>query len=96
MAVIPMKADPDFAEMEEKAFSTIESDLRLMVAEIEAGEAARADAARDVKDSYLVAKSKGFNVKALRRLIALRRKDAAAEAEIEDALGLYKRCMSML
>lgn len=91
-----MKVDPEFAAMESKVLAGLEADLRLMVAEIEAGEAARADAARDVRDSYLVAKSKGFNVKALRRLIALRRKDAAAEAEIESAVDLYKRCVGML
>ena len=91
-----MKADPEFAAMEAKVLAGLEADLRLMVAEIEAGEAAKADAARDIKDSYLVAKSKGFNVKALRRLVALRRRDADSEAEIEGALAMYKRCMSMV
>ena len=91
-----MKADPEFAAMEAKVLAGLEADLRLMVAEIEAGEAAKADAARDIKDSYLIAKSKGFNVKALRRLVALRRRDADAEAEIEGAFAMYKRCLSMV
>lgn len=82
--------------MEAKVLAGLEADLRSVVAEIEAGEAAKADAARDIKDAYVVAKSKGFNVKALRRLVALRRRDADAEAEIEGALAMYKRCMSMV
>lgn len=91
-----MKADEDFAGMERKAFAGVEADLRQWLAEIESHEAAKADAARDIKDSYVVAKSKGYNVKALRRLVALRKRDAASEAEVEDALVLYKRCVGML
>lgn len=96
MGVIPMKADADFAEVERKAMESAERDLRQWLAEIEAHEAAKADVARDIRDSYMVAKSKGFNVKALRRLVAERKRDRGSEEEIQAALDLYKRFAGMV
>lgn len=96
MSVIPMKADADFEAMERQVMEATERDLRQWLAEVEAHERARADVVRDIKDSYLVAKSKGFNVKALKRLVAERKRDRAAEEEIQAALDLYKRFAGMV
>ena len=49
-----------------------------------------ADIQRDKKDRFAVIKSKGYNVKALRRLLADRKKDAGQEAEIKDVMEQYK------
>ena len=96
MSVIPMKADADFEAMERQVMEATERDLRQWLAEVEAHEAAKADVVRDIKDSYLVAKSRGFNVKALKRLVAERKRDRAAEEEIQAALDLYKRFAGMV
>ena len=47
----------------------------------------------DQKDIMAEAKSGGFDVKVLRRLIADRRKDAADLEELETLLEVYKRAL---
>ena len=50
----------------------------------------------DQKDIMIEAKSAGYDVKVLRRLIADRRKDAADLEEMETLLEVYKRALGML
>ena len=50
----------------------------------------------DQKDIMLEAKSAGYDVKVLRRLIADRRKDAADLEEMETLLEVYKAALGML
>lgn len=47
------------------------------------------------KDVYAEAKGTGFDVKALKAVVALRRQDAAARAEFETTLELYKSALGM-
>lgn len=50
----------------------------------------------DLKDLYAEAKSAGFSVPVLRRLIKDRTKDAADVEEIEALLDVYRRALGML
>lgn len=50
----------------------------------------------DIKEIYAEAKSNGFDVKALRTIIRLRKQDAAERAEQEAILEVYMSAMGML
>lgn len=54
------------------------------------------DLRSDQKDIMTEAASAGFDVKVIRQLIALRRKDAAEVEEQEMLLEVYKRALGML
>ena len=69
--------------------------LRSIVDRIERLEEERKALSADVKDIYAEAKSAGFDVKVLRQLIALRKKDDAEVAEMETLLDVYKRSLGM-
>ena len=48
---------------------------------------------RDQKDLLTVAKSKGWNTKALRRLLAERKRDAADLAEEQETVEAYRNLL---
>jgi len=78
-------------------YGRIEGDrLRGLVERIERLDEERAALAGDIKDIYAEAKSAGFDVKVLRRLVALRRLDAAEVEEQEALLDVYRRALGML
>ncbi len=52
-------------------------------------------AADDVRDKYAEAKSLGFDTKALRQIMRLRRKSATERQEEESILDVYLRALGM-
>ncbi|MYZ48511.1 DUF2312 domain-containing protein [Propylenella binzhouense] len=50
----------------------------------------------DIKDVYAEAKGNGFDTKVLRKIIALRKKDAAEREEEEAILELYMQALGMI
>ena len=69
--------------------------LRSLVDRIERLEEERKALANDIKDIYAEAKSAGFDVKVLRQLITVRRKEPADVEEQETLLDLYRRALGM-
>jgi uncharacterized protein (UPF0335 family) len=69
--------------------------LRSIVDRIERLEEERKAIGSDIKDIFTEAASAGFDVKVLRQLIALRRKEPAEAEEQETMLGVYKRSLGM-
>jgi uncharacterized protein (UPF0335 family) len=69
--------------------------LRSIVERIERLEEERKALAGDIKDIYAEAKSAGFDVKVLRQIISLRRKEPAEVEEQETLLDLYRRALGM-
>jgi uncharacterized protein (UPF0335 family) len=69
--------------------------LRSIVERIERLEEERKALGNDIKDIYAEAKSAGFDVKVLRQIIALRRKEPAEVEEQETLLDLYRRALGM-
>lgn len=70
--------------------------LRQMIEQIERlGEEKRGLQA-DIRDKYLEAKGVGFDVKALRKLIAARRKSRAEREEEESILAVYMHALGMV
>jgi len=70
--------------------------LRQIVSKIEKLEAERAEVAECIKDAFSEAKGQGFDVKALRRLIAQRKADPSDLAEQEEILDIYKHALGMV
>jgi uncharacterized protein (UPF0335 family) len=69
--------------------------LRSIIERIERLEEERKALANDIKDIYGEAKSAGFDVKVVRQLISLRKKEPAEVEEQETLLDLYKRALGM-
>jgi len=69
--------------------------LRSIVDRIERLEEEISGLNEDKSEIYKEAKSNGFDVKALREIIRLRRKDSAELAEYESVVDLYRQALGM-
>ncbi len=69
--------------------------LRSDVERIERLEEDKAGIASDVRDVFAEAKSNGFDVKAMRQILKLRKMKANERTEAEYMLELYKRALGM-
>jgi uncharacterized protein (UPF0335 family) len=70
--------------------------LQSIVERIEKLEVEKADIADLIKDVYVEAKSNGFDVKILRKVIALRKKDASERKTEEELIAVYMSALGML
>lgn len=70
--------------------------LRSIVERIERLEAEKSAIAADVKDVYTEAKGNGYDVKALRTIIKMRKEDAQERAEMETIIEVYMNALGML
>jgi uncharacterized protein (UPF0335 family) len=90
---LPFKEDEDFRKHNQRANESAAEELGRFIEEVESDDAQIADIQRDKKDRFTMIKSKGYNVKALRRLLADRKKDAAEEQETRDVMEQYKNLL---
>ena len=90
MSKLPFKEDEDFRKHNQKANDSAAEELRKFIEEVESDDAQIADIQRDKKDRFTMIKAKGYNVKALRRLLADRKKDMGEEQELRDVMEQYK------
>lgn len=70
--------------------------LKAFIERIERLEEEKAGIAGDIKDVYAEAKGNGFDVKALRTIIRLRKQDADERAEQETILETYMQALGMI
>jgi len=70
--------------------------LRSFVERIERLEEEKATIAGDIKEVYAEAKANGFDTKILRKVISLRKKEAAEREEEQSMLDLYMSALGML
>lgn len=70
--------------------------LQSIVERIEKLEDERALLAADIKDIYAEAKGNGFDPKIIKKVIALRKKDAAQREEEDALLATYMSALGML
>lgn len=75
---------------------SINNQLQSLVSRIERLEEEKAALAADIKDVYAEAKSTGFDVKVIRKIIAMRKKDAAEQAEEQALIATYMEALGML
>ena len=90
-----MKADPDFASAEATAYSATARELRAFVERYERLEEEKKDIAAQQKEVLAEAKCRGYDVKVLKKLIALRKRDPQEVSEEESILDLYKTALGM-
>jgi uncharacterized protein (UPF0335 family) len=70
--------------------------IRSIIERVERLEEEKAVIASDIKDVFTEAKSDGFDVKALRTIIRMRKQDPNDRAEQEAVLEMYMQAMGML
>ena len=70
--------------------------LQQLVEQIERLEEEKKAIAGDIKDKYLEAKAVGFDVKVLRKIVALRKKDTSERQEEEAIMDVYLHALGML
>ena len=84
------------AESEDTEVGGIAVDrLRSIIERVERLEEERKALAGDIKDIFSEAKSAGFDVKVIRQLISLRKKEPSEVEEQESLLDLYRRALGM-
>ncbi|MBX6425438.1 MAG: DUF2312 domain-containing protein [Variibacter sp.] len=84
------------AVKEEPAAQIAKDHLKAFVERIERLEEEKKAIADDIRDVYAEAKANGFDVKALRTVVRLRKQDAAERKEQEAILETYLAALGML
>ena len=91
-----MPATAAVRETENAAPNAIANQLKAVVERIERLEEEKQTIADDIRDVYAEAKGNGFDVKALRMIIRLRKQDKAERQEHEAILETYMHALGML
>ena len=84
------------AVQEEPATRFAKDQLKALVERIERLEEEKKAIADDVRDVYAEAKANGFDTKALREIVRLRKQDADERREHETILETYMHALGML
>ena len=95
MTVIPMKNSPEDLAVAQSAYDVTAAELRQFVERYENLDAEKKDITDQQKDVMAEAKGRGYDTKALRKIIALRKKKPDEIAEEEAVLDLYKAALGM-
>ena len=70
--------------------------LRLLIERVERLEEEKKGISDDIKDVYLEAKAVGYDVKIMRKIVALRKMPVDDRREMEAILDLYKNALGLL
>ena len=84
------------AVQEEPATKFAKDQLKAIIERIERLEEEKKTISDDIRDVYAEAKGNGFDVKALRTIVRLRKQDANERAEQETILETYMQALGML
>lgn len=79
--------------MSDISYRVSADELRAFVERIERLDAEKKDLAEALKEVMAEAKGRGYDTKALRKLIAMRKRDAQDLAEEEAVLEMYKEAL---
>ena len=83
-------------EITETSQTVAAGQLRALIERIERLEEEQKTIADDIKDVYAEAKGTGFDTKAIRAIVRLRKQDQAERQEEESILDLYKAALGMV
>ena len=83
-------------EITETSQTVAAGQLRALIERIERLEEEKKTIADDIKEVYAEAKGNGFDTKAIRTLIRLRKQDQAEREEAETILDVYKAALGMI
>jgi uncharacterized protein (UPF0335 family) len=90
------RSNPNPRERELAEGSIAADELRLLIERIERLEEEKKAMADDIRDVYAEAKANGFDIKALRTIVRLRKQDADERREHEAILETYMHALGML
>ena len=76
--------------------ASTQAQLRQFIEQIERLEEEKKAIASDIRDKFAEAKALGFDVKAMRKIVQLRKKSAVERQEEEGVLEVYMRALGML
>ena len=76
-------------------YNVTADELRQFIERIEQLEAEKRDLAEQVKETYAEIKGRGFDTKAIRKLVTLRKKDPQERQEEDAILELYMNALGM-
>lgn len=76
--------------------ASTQAQLRQFIEQIERLEEEKKAIASDIKDKFAEAKAIGFDVKAMRKILQLRKKSAVERQEEEGILEVYMHALGML
>ena len=93
---VPMKETDDDKAVRDAAYAVTADELRQFVERYEHLEAEKKDIVDQQKEVMAEAKGRGYDTKALRKLIALRKRKPDDIAEEEAVLELYKSALGMV
>lgn len=82
-------------EGQREQYRVTAGELRQFVERYERLEAERKDLGEQMKDVMAEARARGYDVKVLKKLIALRKRDSSEVSEEEAILELYKSALGM-
>ncbi|MEW9805845.1 DUF2312 domain-containing protein [Mesorhizobium marinum] len=83
-------------EITETSQTVAAGQLRAFIERVERLEEEKKTIADDIKDVYAEMKGTGFDTKAVRAIIRLRKQDQAERQEAEAILDLYKAALGMV
>lgn len=86
----------DAAPVEQPATRFAKDQLKSIIERIERLEEEKKTISDDICDVYAEAKGNGFDVKALRQIVRLRKQDPNERAEAETILETYMQALGML
>lgn len=84
------------AEPEDGLHNSARDQLKTIVERIERLEEEKAALASDIKEVYAEAKGNGFDTKALRSVVRIRKQDMSERREAEAVLATYMQALGML
>jgi uncharacterized protein (UPF0335 family) len=83
-------------EITETSQTVAAGQLRAFIERIERLTEEKDSISTDIKEVYAEAKGTGFDTKAIRQIVSMRKKDAAERQEEESILDLYKAALGMV
>lgn len=89
------KAPPKKEDRMSDPYTVTGDELRQFIERIEQLEAEKKDIADQIKEVYAEIKGRGFDSKAVRKLVSLRRKDPQERQEEDAILELYMNALGM-
>jgi uncharacterized protein (UPF0335 family) len=79
----------------EAAVAPVREVLCTLISNLESLEMERADIVREISDNLVIARAKGFNIGAIRKILAERRRDKGELEEERAVIELYKSFLGM-
>ena len=76
--------------------ASAQNQLRQLIEQIERLEEEKKALGGDIRDKYLEAKAVGFDVKALRKIVSMRKKSKTDREEEEAILAVYMHALCMI